>query len=331
MSLDARHQALLSEYKGNLFEFLVAVSIARRFKYEGEFLRSLSDDFKKMLQIQESFIREFYPSLLIDLPTLADKLSAQIGDDLSIQKESFIELVIVGKVALASQNDSFAEADLIIKTQRKIFPISVKLSKANAFVNTKSAGLKSFMTKYFKLCDPQRILQRQDRFNNNVDIIINEFGNELYAYNDLEYDGSFREWIEIGRTSLSGELSLAEREIYKKMLYKLNKLIYQEIKSLSQSSHFRASLLPLLGFGDENVIQATAYYKNEKDRYIPSQSIVEDISSIDSKVDLVLGELKTTAANFDIYFAKRTLQIRIKAMNKFTSKSFKLNCAVKSL
>jgi hypothetical protein len=216
MSQSARHQALLSEYKGNLFEFLVGVSLAKKLSLEILFLKNLSIEFKKMLQIQESFIREFYPDLLVDLPKLSDKLSTSLIDKLNLK--NVIDIVIVGKVALAAQNESFAEADLILKTRDMFYPISIKLSKSNAYVNTKSAGLKSFLTKYFSICDQKNIEEKQQAFNNKVDVIINEFGNELYAHHDLQYDGSFSEWIMQGRTSLSGELNLEEREIYKKML-----------------------------------------------------------------------------------------------------------------
>jgi hypothetical protein len=327
MSQSARHQALLSEYKGNLFEFLVGVSLSKKTNLEIQFLKNLSDEFKKMLQIQESFIREFYPDLLLDLPVLADELSDSLISKLKLDK--VLDIVIVGKVALAAQNKSFAEADIILKTEEKLYPISIKLSKSHAYVNTKSAGLKSFLTKYFYSCDIEQIEQRQESFNNRIDVIINEFGNELCSFHDIEYDGTFSEWVMQGRTSLSGELGDEERVIYKKMLYKINCEIYNAISELQTSGSFKQSLLPLIGFGDQHVIQATAYYKNTKNRYIHYRSLVEDISKIDAEEEVSLGELKSTAANFDIYFSERILQIRIKAMNKFTSKSFKLNCSVK--
>jgi hypothetical protein len=88
-------------------------------------------------------------------------------------------------------------------------------------------------------------------------------------------------------------------------------------------------LLPLIGFGSKDVIQATAYYKNIKNRYHPVKFEVEDISRIVKSSGVKMGALNPAVANFDIYFSERILQIRIKAMNKFTSKSFKLNCAVK--
>jgi hypothetical protein len=126
----AREQALLSEYKGNLFEFLVGSSLARKLNIEMNFLKSLTDEFKKMLSIQESFIRQYYPELLSDLPSLAEGMASQIIE--SLQLGVITDIAIVGKVALASQNSSFSEADNILKSEDKFYPISLKLSKAKA-------------------------------------------------------------------------------------------------------------------------------------------------------------------------------------------------------
>ena len=332
MSTNARHQALLSEYKGNLFEFLVGSALSRKLSLEVVFLKGLSLEFKKMLQIQESFIREFYSHLLVDLPILADKLSDEIIESLEISNKNISDIVIVGKVALASQNDQFAEADIILKSKEVFFPISVKLSKANAFVNTKSAGLKSFMSKYFRMCEPDRIDSYQDEFNNKVDIILNEFGREICSFNDLSFDGSFSEWIIAGKTCLSGELNKDERVIYKKMLYRLNKEIYDVLRFLYEKEPigFSKEALSLIGFGDESVIQATSYYKAGIGKYNYFKSHVEKYTELKGDSSICqFGDLKKSAANFDLFFDNRILQIRVKAMNKFTHKSFKLNCSVK--
>ena len=86
----------------------------------------------------------------------------------------------------------------------------------------------------------------------------------------------------------------------------------------------------LLGFSDQSIIQATTYYKPKDDSYKLYRNIVESVDSVSKNIKSIkLGELKENAANFDLYLEDRILQLRIKAMNKFTSKSYKVNCSVK--
>jgi hypothetical protein len=326
----AREQALLSEYKGNLFEFLVGSSLSRKLKIEMKFLSSLSEEFKKMLSIQESFIRQYYPELLIDLPVLASGIADEIIN--SIEFEQISDIAIVGKVALASQNSTFSEADIILKSKNKFYPISLKLSKANAFVNTKSAGLRSFFTKYFSSFGDETVNSIQDSFNQNCDLIINNFANALYANHDLEYDGSFAQWVDLGNTSLSGQLEGADRELYKHMLYAINEKVYIHVNQLlvKDPKAFSMDLLPLMGFGDRQIIQATCFYKANAKNYAAFENVVEVYDSGFEKLEPKLGSFKMDVANFDICLGKKTLQLRVKAMNKFTSKSFKMNCSVKT-
>ena len=136
-----RQEALLNEYKGNLFEYLVTLILTKKFGLEAEFVTSLGDDFRSMLSQCENFIRNYYPELLVDLPALAAGLADEIEKKIELKSATSIHQI--GKVAMASQDQRYGEADLLIKDGDKQFPISIKLSKQNAYVNTKSAGLKS--------------------------------------------------------------------------------------------------------------------------------------------------------------------------------------------
>ncbi len=330
MSSTARQQALLSEYKGNLFEFLVGSSLSRKLNIEMKFLASLSHEFKKMLQIQESFIRQYYPELLIDLPALASGLADDIIQQISL--ENITDIAIVGKVALASQNSTFSEADIILKSNTSFYPISLKLSKAQAYVNTKSAGLRSFFTKYFQSFSHDKMIAIQDSFNNECDLIINRFGNELFSNHDMEYEGSFASWVDLGKTQLSGQLEGRDRDLYKEMLYAINKLVYFHIKNLLSTDPEKLclDLLPLLGFGDKEIIQATCFYKAQQKRYLPYSNSIEQYDKMLEVAWPLVSEFKKDVANFDIRLGNKILQLRVKAMNKFTSKSFKMNCSVKT-
>ena len=54
-------QALLNEYKGNVFEFLVANSLARQYEILPKFLNSIEDSFYSILEQQQLFIHQYYP------------------------------------------------------------------------------------------------------------------------------------------------------------------------------------------------------------------------------------------------------------------------------
>lgn len=328
MSFEIRQKALLNEYKGNLFEYLVAVFLARKTNLESDFVTNLSDNFRSMLSTQESFIREYFPTLLVSLPELANSLSDEIIKSLDIKKNSIEKISIIGKAALASHDERYAEADILLKTKKTEIPISLKLSKAHAYVNTKSGGLKSFLSKYFK----DDSLQRD--FSNIAEKHINQLTYDLYALYDLEPDQNFKSWVKAGLTELPGQLSEDARVIYKKFLFELNTELYKTIEKLSLNlesrDEFKNGMTSLLGFSDPTIIQATTYYKPQDESYVLYRNIVESSKSVLSNIENIkLGELKDNAANFDIFFSDRILQLRIKAMNKFTSKSYKVNCSVK--
>lgn len=321
---DIRQEALLNEYKGNLFEFLVGHNISRDIGLELDFLKSLTSDFQTMLAQQEQFIREFYPQLLVDLPLLASSLKEEISKSIEFQKINKIQ--IMGKAALAANDNRFDEADILLHSDSSVFPISIKICKNKSFVNTKSGGMKSFLTKYFS---DQEL---QENFNKDYENILNQMTYDLYAEADIEADINFKNWINAGMPSLPGQLEGRLREIYLSSLYSITSLIYDKVKILfsNDREHFVKSLMPLIGFGSESIIQATTFYQNIDGVYHLDHNLVEAFTDITKDPENVkLGEYKKEKTSFDIMFSDRTLQIRIKAMNKFTSKSYKLNCSVK--
>ncbi len=152
----ARMDALLNEYKGNLFEFLFCHILAQKVNIEGKFLGSINPSMHSMLTQQESFLRNYYPNLLNELPILANEAVDAVLVKLKLKKVS--EVSLIGKVA-GNINNDYSEADILIKDDKNVFPLSLKVSKNSAFVNTKSAGLKSFFTKYFALFSVENIQQ----------------------------------------------------------------------------------------------------------------------------------------------------------------------------
>jgi hypothetical protein len=232
---------------------------------------------------------------------------------------------------MASHDERYAEADILVRTKSKSYPLSIKLSKAHAYVNTKSAGVKSFISKYFVSTNIDTF-KLQNELNIKTDKLIEELSLELHRENDIEYSDDYLYWINQDKPTLPGQLEDESRDIYKKFLYSLNKEIYLAVDKLYESNRdeFIQSILPLIGFSEKSIIQVTTYYQNQNDRYNLYKNIIDTFDYIEDDLsEITLGDRKERAANFDVFFKDRTLQLRLKAMNKFTSKSYKINCSVK--
>ena len=103
--------------------------------------------------------------------------------------------------------------------------------------------------------------------------------------------------------------------------------IYQQ-----QPIVFAKGLLPLIGLGHEQLVQATCFYSSVKNHYVLDEILVEKANDIMLEVkNCEFGSYRDGLANFEIKLPKRLLQVRIKPMNKFTAPSFKVNCSVKKL
>lgn len=319
-----RQEALLNEYKGNIFEYLVGLDIARSLGFELEFLESITSDFQTMLTQQEQFVREYYPNLLKSLPKLATGLKDEITK--LIDFSGVYKVQIMGKAALAANDKRFDEADILLHGQNNIYPISIKLCKTKSFVNTKSGGLRSFFLKYFSSPVAQK------NFDKKINHIIDKMTFDLHSEADMDMDVNFSNWLAADYPSLPGQLEGRFREIYLNSLYAMTNALYTEISKIykEEKSKFVNSLMPLLGFGSNQIVQATTFYRNTNNEYVLTQNLVEDFMCITKdKKSVVLKEFKKGKTSFDIDFPDRTLQLRVKAMNKFTSKSYKINCSVK--
>lgn len=323
---DIRQQALLNEYKGNMFEYLTGLMLAKHSSTELDYLNSITSDFNLMLSQQEQFIREYYPSLLEDLPLLASGLKDKILDYLGPVQISMIQLM--GKAALAANDKRFDEADILVYSKDTIIPVSIKICKANSYVNTKSGGLKSFVSKYFH--HPQE----QDALNEKVDNILGQMSFAMYRLADLEPDNNFNNWLEAGLPSLPGQLEGQYRDTYLNGLHQINACIYEVIESIfiKDSRKFTDCLWPLIGHGSKDIIQASTFYQNKNGRYELFDHTVDGHAEVEkAQKNVTIGDHHKEKTSFDILFNDRVLQLRVKAMNKFTSKSYKINCSVKKI
>lgn len=323
-------QALLNELKGNLFEYLIAQKLASFNGIESQFLASFQGDKKSQFIQYETWIRRNAPSLLIDLPVLAN-ISAQALQNRFDFKLSHI-MVIGKQLSESAHYRGRNEGDLFLTESEGLsHSISIKLCKINAFVNTKSGGVKSFVAKYFSQFSTS--LRDQEIINQLVDESFQMMGHKLYEDLGLEFKGSFDyQWKEAAMSELPGQLSNEQREIIHHNYQKVIHIIYETMTKYFKENKqlFFESVLLLMGFSN-NSIQLICTYQIEKNKHYKFKKVF--INTIDEVVDLEsemeILPLKKDISSFEIKFADRVLQIRIKPMNRMTASAHKVNCSVK--
>ncbi len=323
---NVQKEALTNEVKGNLFEYLVSNLVARHFCVESNFIKSADKQLHETLRYYEGWLRKNQPELLKKLPLLAKNLSDSIISYLESRDiGKVLNVVVLGKIAAGSHNHKFAEADMLILTDKLQIPFSLKLSKAHAFLNTKSAGVKSFFTRYFSMFESAQF--KQSTFNQIIDKGFIRFGRELYDRRGLDFQDRFDhmwKWSELP-SSLKDDDRISFDEFLQETLFNLHKNIlefYHEDKEL-----FKKSLFSLMGYSDLSVVQACLFHtQNKSENYLYHSDFVHDCNSYQ---DIKIDQLDGIKSSFNILLDGDALQIRLKPMNKFTTASYKVNCSVK--
>lgn len=320
MNHDLKREAILNEIKGNLFEYLVALKLAQHFKMESAFVNSLPDQFNELLRNYDYHIRTYYPELLYKLPVLADSLA----DEIRVRYHDVQAISLVGKIAGAAHNQAYSEADILLHHQDdKVTPLSIKLCRHGSFMNTKSGGISSFIKKYFS---HQSAYSQQQELNEFVDLSFDKMARELHDHHDLDYQGDFKKWKSLGLPVLPGELDENSKKILYAYYHCISVKLHSLLKDASQEDPelFARSLYSLIGFGRQDLIQAIVTH----DKYQIKSVLVKEFN--DCKSELVcLDDHDEKISNFEIHVDKVLLQIRIKPMNQFTARSFKVNCSIK--
>ena len=325
-------ESLLNECKGNLFEFLVAQTLSRRFKKEDTFLLSLPRDFRGRLQFYEETIRQFDSDLLKNLPVLAANVSENLANHSFFKNKSELSFTVIGKMVATNDNELWNETDIVAieeipgEDPQKFF-ISLKLTKDHSYTNTKSAGIKSFVEKYFSAIPEVGIFQK--KLNVVVDESFHMMGHKLYGMIDKDFMGQFDHHWSDYYTELPGELNAEMKDVvygnYFRVAQKIREILGEMFESHPED--FYQSLHALCGFGNKDIIQVHCFHQNGllKEVLIKSHN---DLFSHDYH-EIILKELTTGSASFDIAFKKFVLQIRVKPMNKFTTPAYKINCSIK--
>lgn len=331
----AQKEALINEFKGNLFEYLVASFVARNFKIERAFIGSFGGQMKEQFSHYEQWLRQNEPELLKELPILAQATAKSLEDYLPQDIEN---VLVMGKMAAGNHDMTFGECDIMAIGANSKVPISLKLCKGGAFVNTKSAGVKSFLSNYFTEINFSHEFQKE--FSEYIDESFLRMGHELYAMAGLDFTGRFdKEWSDGGFSELPGQLPKEMQEVVLETYYSLARKLYFYLVKLNELDpfSFSKSLWPLIGQRDDNLVQATCFHKSSRKngvecKYQLSGILVhkhEGRAHNDSLA--VIRPLKDKISSFEIIFCGLILQIRIKPMNKFTTASYKVNCSIKEI
>lgn len=317
---DTKKEALFNEVKGSLFEYLVGKEIAVRSGDELSFQKSLDPNYLTVLSQQDRMVRQFYPEMTGFLSAVSklttDELEKYTGSKLKHPR-------LLGKFINSSLGAVIREADLAVETDGTDRYVSLKLNKKNAYVNTKSGGIKSFFTQYFPFTD--RAVQ--ERFNAMVEMEFETMARELHAFHDLPYPGNFSSWVKRGFSELPGELSEDERAILKAYYARIARDMHRIMSDLETQNPgvFRESLAALMGFGQTEVIQAVCFHDMKADT--PPYLHIHELRNHELAAAEILPFENVSSVELDV--GGDLLQIRVKPMNKFTTTAIKINCSVK--
>lgn len=317
-----KKEALFNEVKGSLFEYLIAREIAVKGSGELSFQQTLDKNYLTVLAQQDRMVRQFYPEMLPFLNQVSKLTASSL---LQYLKEVPTEPRVVGKFSNSSLSTELHEADLVFATSKGPLPVSLKLNKKNAYVNTKSGGIKSFFTQYFPFIDSSV----QQKFNQFVDMEFNRMAFELHALHDLDYGGNFHLWVKKGFSELPGELDSESRAIlkayYARIAEEMHNIFVEAYKTHPEA--FRMSLPGLMGFGKENILQVICFHEfpSVEDPIIDIHSYTEVSSELSQTTIRPFASI--SSVEFDI--GNWSLQVRVKPMNKFTTTAIKINCSVK--
>ena len=326
----SQNEALINEFKGNLFEYLVGAALARSIGAEGEFLRTLSDELALRLRGYEDWLWQNDSQLAEQLPRLAHATSEYILSNLD---QKFIKVLVIGKLAGGSHDESFGEADLLLIAQDETpIPLSLKFCKKGAYVNTKSAGIRSFLSKYFS--DVPNIDMAQQQVNIVLDESFSELAQVLHERHGLEASSNFGSaWKEAGLPLLPGELNQDDQNLLQQHYAKIISLISKTLGHAFEHSRseFNRSLAAILGLKVHGMIQVTCSHKESKtSRYeLDHISIVREGERLGQLDQARFYPVAGNLASFNVEFPWGILQIRVKPMNKFTQAALKVNCSVR--
>ncbi len=313
-------EALLNELKGSVFEYLVARELARTTNLEEEFHLSLSDEYQRLLERQDLMLRECFSSLPQYLSLWSKKTAQHF---IETERRTISKIQLAGQ--FSHQKDQ-GESDINIWLDHEQIPLSLKLNKKQGLVNTKSAGVKSFLTQYFSHAQAL-----QDNFNMLVESEHSLLREELLEVMDLAQSDNWKAWRERGFSELPGEqpeeIKLILHRYYSRMAVQLQSDLSSLLNLDPQA--FRSGLIRLLGFYQPNLIQLICFHELQSKTPQHCEVVLHDYQRVENEISEIHFRANKETASVEIELKSWLLQIRIKPMNKFTTTAIKINCSVK--
>lgn len=322
--MSKQYQALFNEIKGSLFEYMVAHDLSRSLGIEANFIRNLPEHYQSVLSQQDRMTRELYPELVEMLPHWSKQTAIVISDYNLNFKADKVKLTGQYSNSLGERH----ETDFILESEGLELPISLKLNKKSSAVNTKSGGIKSFLTEYF----PGEIAEReQSKLSLLVDSTFSGLYIELHEAAGINPENNWEAWRKNGLSELPGELPDELSKILLRFYSVLSKQLKESLEIVAQSSpeNFINGLMRLVGMGLPSMVQVICFHDiNGK---IPERVnvLIHNSSEVLDKVKKVEWPESRDVSFFTLRLDTWELSIRIKPMNKFTTTAIKINCAVK--
>lgn len=315
--------ALVNEYKGNLFEFMVAHELSKLLGCEEVFLKKMTPNFLQLLRNYQQYLLTHDITLSHYLKHEAPVVAADI---LKQYPHGWSEVLVIGKMA-ASDQEMMGEIDILLKSESQKQGISLKLTKQGSYMSTKSAGARSFLVKYFPCAASQKL---QDEFNHIQDIEFSKLSRELESFYDLVPSDDFKSWRVHELSELPGSLTGRAHELLMEYYQKLKNKMTSSITELSRSEAalFHRGISTLMGFAHPEVTQvAVSYQRDVAGEFTQSQVHFHHFQEVIEPP--VIEPLEGSATSLHIIMNNTTLQMRIKPMNVFTTKAIKINCSVR--
>jgi hypothetical protein len=323
-------QALTNEYKGHVFEYLVAQLLAQRCGVEKDFLDHFGGQIKQRLIHYESWLRQVQPDLVAKLNQNAIDVVHSAPMKELIETRKIKRVVSMGKTAQSGQFKAFEEADILLIDQSdQLLPISLKLTTQGSALHTKSAGMKSFFTQYF--AEFSQALAIQDQFNKACHQAYTSLCFDLLSIAGLEdcqgSDQFSKVWKDSGYSDLPGGLDGEMRQRLHQCYFEMSHALRLGLDQFIQedSSLFQQALLPLFGLGLDGMVQLTCL-ESPKGESLVTLLTREDCQRAMER-ELYIEAATQSQSSIYLRLDGLRLGLRIKPMNRFTQPGFKVNCS----
>lgn len=312
------NQALINEYKGYLFEFLVGKSFASNSRLgEVPFLNSISKEQFTRLESYQNALYVTEPVLYRQLPLLA---TATV--DYYLQKSNCSNDYSVELISRSLNHET--NADLVLVFANTRINLSLKLVKDQVYVNTLSAGIKSFFSKYFK-----DALDHQNELNTRVLQAFEKMRFHLLDHYGHELSGKlFEQWRSAGNAILPSQLDEELRQYLLEYYHTCISTIFVHLKELykSDTKATQVSLRNLCGLGAD--VNHLFCFHHGTESYKLSRIVEMNSRVLGGQIPKIIPPARGSSY-FLIDYHHVALQIRVKPMRDFTTFAMKINCALK--